>query len=119
MASNNQALAALFGACFEPRREPVKVLKVNGVPHRDAWMVAVHDHVAQVGITAHVYGGQLHAYIEALGRGREGVLKVGQLLAETYEKARGQTNAPEVGGASEETQEAPPSPEGDGEAQGV
>jgi hypothetical protein len=79
--SRNREIAAAFGAQLDPPRDPVQVRNINGIPRRDAWMIAMFDAAADVGITAHVFGSQqLHAFVEVLG-GSEDAGRVSRLLA--------------------------------------
>lgn len=83
--SRNRALAEAFADQFEPRPNVVPVLRINNVPHRDAWMVAVFDERTQRGITAHAYGGQLHAFVEVLG---DDAPAIGKAMAATLGRLR-------------------------------
>jgi hypothetical protein len=54
---------------------PVQTAKINGIPHRDAWLLAAHHPAKgdgiEHGLTAHVFAGQVHAYVEVLGAGQD------------------------------------------------
>jgi hypothetical protein len=85
--SRNREIAETFTAQFDPPPPVVQTHRINNVPHRDAWLAAVYDESAGVGITAHVYGGQLHAYIEVLADGDVAV-DVGKVMAATMDRLR-------------------------------
>lgn len=79
--SRNREVAAAFGEQLNPPVVPVQVRNINGIPRRDAWLVAMFDASADVGVTAHVYGSQqLHAFVEVLG-GSEDAGRVSRMLA--------------------------------------
>jgi hypothetical protein len=65
--SRNRRVADAFAAQFDPPLTPVKTERINGIPHRDAWLIAKFDRTKGWGITAHAYAGQLHAFIEVQG----------------------------------------------------
>jgi hypothetical protein len=80
--SRNREIAEAFAAQLDPAPPVVQTRRINNVPHRDAWLAAVYDASTGVGITAHAYGGQLHAYIEVLADG-DAALEVGKIMAAT------------------------------------
>lgn len=65
----NEDIILAFAGQFTPPLNVVKTERVNNVPIPDAWMAAYHDKDRGIGITAIAYSGQLHAYLEAAGKG--------------------------------------------------
>lgn len=65
----NEKIAKTFADQFNPPLRYIKTDRVNGVRHADAWQVTYWDRAKSIGITAVVYGGQIHAYLEAAGMG--------------------------------------------------
>ena len=92
--SRNREIAEAFAAQFDPPLAVVQTQRVNNVPHRDAWMCAVWDEAAGYGITAHAFGGQLHAYVEAMGSD-DRVVSIGRTMAAAMGRLRQDGNSTE------------------------
>jgi hypothetical protein len=84
--SKNREIAEAFAAQFDPPLHVVQTQRINGVPHRDAYLVAVFDPKTGWGITMHAFAGQLHAFIEVQGEQAEAA---GKLMAKWLADARG------------------------------
>jgi hypothetical protein len=67
--TKNEAIIKAFAEQFDPPMTYVRTLRVNNVPFADAWQVSYWDNAKAIGITAVAFEGQLHAFIEAAGRG--------------------------------------------------
>jgi hypothetical protein len=85
--SHNRAIAEAFAAQFDPPLNPVQTARINNMPVRDAWLVAVYDKQTGYGITAHAYAGQLHAFLEGAAES-DGAADIGRVLAATMRKLR-------------------------------
>jgi hypothetical protein len=99
--SRNREIAEAFAAQFDPPPPVVQTHRINNVPHRDAWLVAVYDASTGVGITAHAYGGQLHAYIEVLADG-DAAVEVGKVMAATMDRLKQDAKKQSSAGAGSE-----------------
>lgn len=85
--SINRTIAERFAAEFEPALPVVRTERINGKPVRDAWLVAYYDKDTGRGITAHAYGGKLHAYLEVLAP-HDGAEAAGQMMAKALGMAK-------------------------------
>jgi hypothetical protein len=77
---SNREIAEAFAAQFEPPLTVVHTERINNRPVADAWLVAYFDKARGYGITAHAFGGRLHAYLEAGTDGGEAE-HAGRLMA--------------------------------------
>lgn len=68
MTENEKAIAD-FCAQFSPPLKYVKTERINNLPVPDAWLASYWDSARAVGITTVCYGGGIHAFIEAAGKG--------------------------------------------------
>lgn len=66
----NEKTARTFAEQFDPPLTVCKTERVNNLPVPDAWVMTCHDAKRGIGITAVAYGGGLHAFIEAAGKGK-------------------------------------------------
>lgn len=67
--TENERTIAAFCAMFTPAMKYVRTERVNNLPIPDAWMTSFWDQERAVGMTVVAYGGGLHAYLEAAGKG--------------------------------------------------
>lgn len=65
----NERIIATFAAQFVPPLAYGRTDRVNNVRYPDAWTCGFWDADAGMGVTAAAFEGQLHAFIEASGRG--------------------------------------------------
>lgn len=65
----NEAIAKAFADQFTPPLRYIRTERVNNVRMQDAYQISYWDNARQIGITAAVYEGQIHAFIETAGRG--------------------------------------------------
>lgn len=65
---NERTIAAFCGE-FTPPLKYVRTDRINMVPMPDAWQTSLWDDQAAIGITVVAYGGGIHAYLEAAGKG--------------------------------------------------
>lgn len=90
---------------------PVQTAKINGIPHRDAWLLAKHiparDGGIEHGLTAHVFAGQVHAYVEVLGSGQDAEV-IGRQLAGIMSALRDGTDTGPTGAPAGGTQDGRP-----------
>ncbi len=90
MTENESIIKALCDQ-FTPPLKYVKTDRINNVPMRDAFQTSYWDDALSIGITTVAYGGGIHAFIEAAGKG-DIAEKAGQVIA----KALGLFGAKEV-----------------------
>jgi hypothetical protein len=67
--SENERTIAAFCAQFSPPMKYVKTDRINMMPFPDAWQSSYWDQAAGLGFTVVAYGGGIHAYLEAAGKG--------------------------------------------------
>lgn len=65
----NERNIKAFADQFDPPLVYVRTLRINNVPFPDAWQCTFWDSTKSIGITCVCYEGQIHAFIEAAGRG--------------------------------------------------
>ncbi len=68
MSPNEQA-AREFASQFNPPLSVCRTERINNMRVKDAWQITYWDAERCIGITAVAYGGGLHAYLEAAGKG--------------------------------------------------
>lgn len=97
MSTNEQIIKA-FADQFNPPMAYVRTLAINGVKHPDAWQCTYWNTDKSIGFTVVAYQGQIHAYLEAAGRGQVATdagqafaIALGLLTAETPEQSNGTT----------------------------
>lgn len=76
----NEKIAKTFAEQFTPPLKYVGTQAVNNIPMKDAWQITYWDSAKHIGVTAVVYGGQIHAYLEAAGHG-DVAANAGQAMA--------------------------------------
>lgn len=69
MTRTNKEIAEAFAAQFDPPLRVTRTERVDNIPQPEAYNVAYWDNARQLGITAVVHHGQIHAFIEAAGDG--------------------------------------------------
>jgi hypothetical protein len=68
MTENEKTIKA-FCDMFSPSLRYVKTDRINNMPYPDAWQTSYWHQDRSVGMTVVAYGGGIHAFIEAAGRG--------------------------------------------------
>ncbi len=79
----NEDIAKAFANQFTPPLRYVRTERINNVPMRDAYQITYWDNQRQIGITAAVFEGQIHAFIETAGRG-EVAAEAGRVMAKAF-----------------------------------
>jgi hypothetical protein len=92
VASDNERAIAAFAAQFTPPLKYVRTERINGVAMTDAWQCSYWDGARSIGITTVAYGGGIHAYIEAAGRG-EIAGDAGRVIAKALDMFSAASNA--------------------------
>lgn len=87
--TENERIAITFAEQFDPPLKYIRTARVNNVPMHDAWQITYWDSARSIGITAAVFNGQIHAFLEAAGPGSIAA-DAGQAMA----RAMGLRNAP-------------------------
>lgn len=67
--SVNETIAKAFADQFDPPLRYIRTERINNVKMRDAFQVTYWSQDKSIGITAAVFEGQIHAFLEAAGRG--------------------------------------------------
>jgi hypothetical protein len=67
--TESETIIAAFCAQFTPPLRYVRTERINNLPMQDAWQTSYWDGARSIGITTVAYGGGLHAFIEAAGKG--------------------------------------------------
>lgn len=79
--TKNEQLINAFCEQFSPPLKAVRTLRVNGVAYPDAWQANWWDAGRCMGVTAVVYEGSIHAFLEASGRA-EVAAQAGRAMAQ-------------------------------------
>ncbi len=79
----NEQIARAFADQFTPPLRIARTERINNIPMQDAWQISYWEARRSIGITAVVYGGQIHAFIETAGRG-EVAAEAGRVMAKAF-----------------------------------
>jgi len=67
--TENEKIAKAFAEQFSPALKYIRTERINNVPMQDAWQISYWDDARATGVTAVVFAGQIHAYLESAGPG--------------------------------------------------
>ena len=81
--TENETTIKTFCEQFTPPLKYVKTDRINNVPMPDAWQTSFWVQEKGVGIVVVAYMGQIHAYIEAAGKG-EIAQVAGRVIAKAF-----------------------------------
>jgi hypothetical protein len=83
--SGNERMIRAFASQFNPPLRYVRTDRINNIKFPDAWVCSYWDDDKAIGITATVYEGQLHAFIEAAGQGEQVAKDAGLVISRAME----------------------------------
>ncbi len=95
--TENEHIAKTFAEQFDPPLAYIRTERINNVPMQDAWQITYWDGARSIGITAVVFTGQIHAYLEAAGPGSIAA-DVGHAIAKALGFAKGAGDGQESNG---------------------
>jgi len=83
MTENERTIKA-FADQFTPPLKYIRTQKINNVPMPDAYQCTYWDNARSIGITTVAYNGQIHAFIEAAGKGNIAA-EAGRVIAKAFD----------------------------------